>query len=201
MRVLIAEDDAPSRRILQALLTRWGYEVISAADGSEAWRLLCQPDHPHLVVLDWMMPGMEGPEIARRLRLRGPEKPYYTIIMTARNSGDSASSALDTGADDFIGKPFDHDELRARVAVGFRMNGLQKRLLVTIQNLQQSLDRVKQLEGIIPICMYCKKIRDDDDSWNQLEQYITNHSEAQFTHGVCPKCSAEQIELLEKYLP
>jgi DNA-binding response OmpR family regulator len=188
MDILIAEDDAPSRLMLQSLLTTWGYTVISARDGDEAWNMLCEPEHPQLVVLDWMMPGIEGPEIVRRLRERSPEKPYYAIIITTRSNRDSAASALNSGADDFVEKPFHNDELRARVAVGYRMNCLQTALSDHIRELRQSLDQVKLLEGIIPICMYCKKIRDDQDSWQQMEIYITEHSEAQFSHGICPKC-------------
>lgn len=197
MNVLIAEDDAPSRLMLQSLLGRWGYTVATACDGNEAWQILCEPDHPQLVILDWMMPGIEGPEIVRRLREREPETTYYAIIITSRSSSDSAARVLNAGADDFVGKPYDHDELRARVAVGCRMNTLQKALSSHIQELRQTLDRVKQLEGIIPICMYCKQIRDDQKTWNQLEQYITDHSEAKFSHGICPHCAEEQMALLK----
>ena len=197
MKVLIAEDDASSRLMLQSLLTKWGYDVISAGDGNEAWTILCEPEHPQLVVLDWMMPGIEGPEIVRRLREREPEKSYYAIIITSRSNKDSATLALDSGADDFVGKPYDNDELRARVAVGYRVRTLQKALSDRIIDLRQTLDRVKQLEGIIPICMYCKKIRDDQDGWNQLEQYISDHSEAVFSHGMCPKCAEEQMEIIK----
>jgi CheY-like chemotaxis protein len=196
MNILIAEDDAPSRLMLQSLLAKWGYTVTSAHNGDEAWRILCEPEHPHLVVLDWMMPGIEGPEIVRRLRERALEKPYYAIIITSRNNKDSAAKALNSGADDFVGKPFDHAELRARVAVGYRMNCLQKTLSDHILHLRKTLDRVKQLEGIIPICMYCKQIRDDRDGWNQLEQYISDHSEARFSHGICPHCAEEQMKII-----
>jgi DNA-binding response OmpR family regulator len=196
MNVLIAEDDDLSRLLLQSLLTTWGYTVTAACDGDEAWNILCEPEHPHLLVLDWMMPGIEGPEIVRRLRKRDFEQPYYAIIITSRSDKDSAASALNIGADDFVGKPFDNDELRARVAVGHRMNSLQKVLSDHIRDLKTTLDQVKQLEGIIPICMYCKKIRDDHDSWQQLEKYISEHSEALFSHGMCPSCAEEQIALL-----
>ena len=198
MNILIAEDDAALRLMLQSLLSKWGYTVTTAADGDEAWRVLCTPEHPRLVILDWMMPGIEGPEIVRRLREREPEESYYAIIITSRSSKDCAASALNSGADDFIGKPFDNNELRARVAVGCRMNALQKTLFDHIQELKQTLDRVKQLEGIIPICMYCKKIRDDQDGWNQLERYISDHSEAKFSHGICPHCEEEQMNIIMK---
>ncbi|MEI6208793.1 MAG: response regulator transcription factor [Desulfuromonadales bacterium] len=201
MKILVADDDAPSSFILHSLLTSWGYDVISVNDGNAAWNVLCEPEHPQLLLLDWMMPGMEGPEIVRRLRHRAPEKTYYSIIITSRNDTDSVASALNAGADDFISKPFDNNELRARVSVGYRTNGLQVALSKHVEDLSQALKRVRQLEGIIPICMYCKKIRDDHNSWNQLEQYISNHSEAKFSHGICPKCYEEQMEIVRTRKP
>ena len=123
---------------------------------------------------------------------------YYSIIITSRTDKDSAASALNAGADDFIAKPFDNNELRARVKVGYRTNCLQKALSEHILDLDQALSRVKQLEGIIPICSYCKKIRDDKNSWQQLEQYITEHSEAMFSHGMCPDCFEEQMKIIKK---
>ena len=197
MKVLIAEDDAPSRLMLQSMLTTWGYTVTAAGDGNEAWKILCEPEHPHLVILDWMMPGIEGPEIVSRLRERAPDGTYYAIIITSLSNTDSAATALDAGADDFVGKPLNIVELRARIAVGCRMCSLQNTLSEHIRELELSLNRVKQLEGLIPICMYCKKIRDDQDSWQQLEKYITEHSEALFSHGICPKCYEEQMENIE----
>lgn len=198
MKILVAEDDAPSRFMLQSLLTSWGYSVITAADGTEAWQILSEPDHPQLLLLDWMMPGIEGPEIVRRLRARTPKKTYYSIIITSRSDSSSAVSALNSGADDFVGKPFDNYELRARISVGYRTNVLQSALAEHIKDLSDALARVRQLEGIIPICMYCKKIRDDHDSWQQLETYISQHSEALFSHGMCPECYKKEMEKLEK---
>jgi Response regulators consisting of a CheY-like receiver domain and a winged-helix DNA-binding domain len=198
MKVLIAEDDASSRMMLASLLTKWGYTVILACDGNEAWRILSEPEHPHVVILDWIMPGIEGPEIVQLLREREPGQLYYAIIITTRGTKDSAVSAMDRGADDFVGKPFDIAELRARIAVGCRINGLQNALSEHLQKLEDTLARVKQLEGIIPICMYCKKIRDDHNSWNQLEQYISGHSEAEFSHGICPRCAEEQQAIITK---
>lgn len=126
MNVLIAEVDTALRLMLTTLLTEWGYTVTSAKDGDAAWEILCATEHPHLVILDWMMPGIEGPEIVRRLREREPDKLYYAIIMTSRDGIGSA--ALDSGADDFVGKPFDRDELQARVAVGKRVSRYQSQL-------------------------------------------------------------------------
>lgn len=197
MKILIADDDAPSSFILKSLLTSWGYEVRTASDGTEAWSILCEPDHPHLLLLDWMMPGIEGPEIVHRLRQRTSEIPYYAIIITSRTDSNSAANALNSGADDFISKPFDNNELRARVSVGYRTNCLQTALSEHVRDLSQALARVRHLEGIIPICMYCKKIRDDQDSWHQFEKYISDHSEALFSHGMCPQCAEKQMEELK----
>ena len=201
MKILVADDDAPSVFIIKSLLTSWGYDVRTAADGNEAWDILCEPEHPRLLLLDWMMPGVEGPEIVRRLRQRTSEKPYYAIIITSRHDSDSAASALNIGADDFICKPFDNNELRARILVGYRTNRLQVALSEHVKDLSAALARVRQLEGIIPICSYCKKIRDDQNSWQQLEKYISEHSEALFSHGACPDCVAKQMKIIEDMKP
>jgi len=193
MKILIAEDDAASRLMLQSLLTKWGYEVVAACDGNEAMRLLSEPGHPHLVVLDWMMPGLEGPQIVRQLRARESVKQYYYAIIITALASNTAANALNSGADDFINNPFDHDELRARVAVGVRVVELQTSLADHVEHLTQSLARIKRLEGIVPICMYCKRIRDDKDSWSQMERYISDHSEAQFSHGICPECYKQEL--------
>ena len=145
MKVLIAEDDAPSRLMLQSLLTKWGYAVTVAADGDEAWRILCEPKHPLLVILDWMMPGIEGPEIVRRLRRIENINPHYIIIMTSASSENAAVQALDAGADDFIGKPFNHNELRARIAVGYRVKGLQQALADKLHKLETATVTISRL--------------------------------------------------------
>ena len=199
MNVLIAEDDDLSRLLLTTLLTEWDYNVTAAVDGNEAWKILSEPDHPHLLLLDWSMPGMEGPEIVQKLKQRLPVQPYYAIIITSRNNKNAAASALEAGADDFISKPFDSSELRARVSVGGRTCRLEMAMAQQIIDLNEALSRIKQLEGIVPICSYCKKIRDDEDNWQRLESYISQHSEAQFSHGICPECYKEQMKVIENF--
>ena len=195
MNILIAEDDAVSRRLLSAFLTKWGYNVVAASDGAEAWQLLEQPDAPPLAVLDWMMPNMDGLEVCRRVRsLDG--HPVYLIMLTARNRREDVVQALEAGADDYVGKPFDQAELRARVHVGARLVGLQRQLAGHVSELQLALSRVAQLEGLIPICAYCKRVRNDDTYWQQVESYIADHSGARFSHGVCPDCYEKLLEEL-----
>jgi two-component system chemotaxis response regulator CheY len=148
MNVLIAEDDAPSRIMLQSLLTTWGYTVTATCDGGEAWRILCEDQHPLLVILDWMMPEMEGPEIVRRLREKEDSNPHYIIIMTSANGNNAAAEALDAGADDFIGKPFNINELRARIAVGHRVKCLQQSLSDKLHSLEAATDTIMRLARI-----------------------------------------------------
>lgn len=129
MRILIAEDNLTSRRILESILVKWNYDVISACDGNEAWEMLQEKDHPKLIILDWMMPGINGVEICRRLRQVEAVKPIYIILLTARDEKNDIIEGLGAGADDYIPKPFDKDELRARIDVGRRVVELQRALL------------------------------------------------------------------------
>ena len=129
MKILIAEDNSTSRRILETILVKWNYDVISASDGNEAWEMLQEKDPPKLIILDWMMPGINGVEICRRLRLKDHVEPKYIILLTARDEKNDIVEGLGAGADDYIAKPFDKDELRARIDVGRRVIELQTALL------------------------------------------------------------------------
>jgi len=188
VRILIADDDAVSRHMLEATLQKLGYVTVVAGNGAEAWTLLQDEDAPRLAILDWMMPGMDGPEVCRRARAAPRTPPPYIILLTTRDSRADVVAGLDAGADDYMAKPFDREELRARVGVGVRMVELQQSLADRLRDLEDALARVKQLQGLLPICSYCKKIRDDGNYWNQVETYISAHSGAQFSHGICPDC-------------
>jgi phosphoserine phosphatase RsbU/P len=190
MRVLIAEDEPVSRRLLNATLLRWGYEVTVATDGAEAWSILQRPEAPSLVVIDWLMPGMDGVELCRRARKDSRLNTSYIILLTSRSSKDDIVQGLEAGADDYITKPFDNAELRARIQVGARVIHLQSALAERVRELESALSQVKQLHGLLPICCYCKKIRDDRNYWHQVESYVANHTDVRFSHGICPECSA-----------
>jgi sigma-B regulation protein RsbU (phosphoserine phosphatase) len=192
MRILIAEDDRISRRFLEHALATWGYEVQSTADGDEAWAALERPDPPRLALLDWVMPGLQGTEICQRVRQRTDAVPVYIILLTSRTAKEDIVAGLRAGADDYLTKPFDAEELRARVQVGVRLIELQQRLAAQVDELAQALLHVKQLRGLLPMCAWCKKIRNDSNYWQRLEVYIVEHSDAQFSHGICPDCYAQQ---------
>ena len=194
MRVLVVDDEPIVRRLLETSLVSWGYEVISAAGGEEAWGVLQREDAPSLAILDWTMPGMDGLELCTKVRaLPKPTKPYL-IFVTAKARTQDIVRGLEAGGDDYIVKPFNRDELRARVRVGVRMLELQAILADRVRELEDALARVKQLQGLLPICSYCKKVRDDRNYWQQVETYIEGHSDAQFTHGICPECREKYVE-------
>ena len=194
MRVLIAEDDPISRRLLEATLERWGYEVVVTADGAEAWQALQRPDPPPLAILDWMMPGLDGVEVCRRVRGAGSPTPPYLILLTAKGRREDTVAGLEAGADDYITKPFDREELRARVKVGARLTELQQSLAERVRALEEALTQIKALRGLLPICAYCKRIRDDKNYWQEVEGYISAHSDAQFSHGICPSCYERVVQ-------
>jgi len=188
VRILIAEDDAVSRKILEAKLAKWGYSVVATCDGNEAWHFLKQQDAPELAILDWMMPGMDGPEVCRMLRTLSKPDPTYVLLLTARDRREDILEGLQAGADDYVIKPFDPDELQARVQVGVRIVSLQRALAERVRELEAALSQVKRLQGLLPICSYCKKIRNDQNYWQQVDGYLSEHSGARFTHGICPEC-------------
>ena len=200
MRILVADDDRIAATVLAQTLRRWEFDVTVASDGAEALRHLQSAGRtPMLAILDWMMPHLEGTEVCRRVRVEMPLANMYLLLVTARESRGDVVAGLDAGADDYIIKPFDPEELRARVAVGARVLGLQQKLAERVEELQTALSNVKQLRGLLPICSYCKRIRGDDQYWQQVEGYVAEHSDAQFSHGICPPCyekvSAEIDEL------
>ena len=190
MQVVIAEDDRVTGEILARTLQRWNYDATLVGDGAQAWEFLRQATVPTLAILDWMMPVLDGPDVCRRVRVELPDANMYLLLVTAREARGDVVAGLDAGADDYIIKPFDPEELRARVAVGVRVIGLQQKLAERVAELQAALSNVKQLRGLLPICSYCKRIRADDQYWQQVEAYIAQHSDAQFSHGICPACYA-----------
>lgn len=188
VKILIAEDDMISRRLLETTLIKWGYEVIVTCDGVAAWELLQSVDPPPLAILDWMMPGLDGLQLCRKIRGIPTSTPPYLILLTAKGRREDIVTGLRAGANDYVTKPFDREELHARVQVGVRIIELQHSLADRVKALEEALARVKQLQGLLPICSYCKKIRDDQNYWQQVENYISKHSEAQFSHSICPDC-------------
>jgi phosphoserine phosphatase RsbU/P len=196
MKILVAEDDAVTRRMLVVTLERLGWDVITADDGNAAWRVfetLKGKDAPEIAVLDWMMPGIEGIEICRRLHTTPGFELVYIILVTSRGGKEDLSYGLAAGANDYITKPFDPAELEARVRVGQRMVKLQRSLAARVTEVEAALAHVQRLQGLLPICSYCKKVRNEANYWEQVESYFTTHSDLDFTHSICPQCTEKML--------
>jgi diguanylate cyclase (GGDEF)-like protein len=137
VRALVADDDTASRLLLQKVLTKWGYDVVMASGGEEAWKILTGDNAPGLAVLDWMMPELDGVEVCRRVRALDMSSPPYLILLTSRGDKQDIATGLEAGAADYVQKPFDHDELRARLLVGRRFAELNRKLLDTQRELRR----------------------------------------------------------------
>lgn len=211
MKVLIADDDAIIRVALGRLLEKWGYDVLQARDGREAWELLCRKDPPRMAILDWMMPEPDGVEICRNLKRETALPFIYTILLSIRREKEDVVKALDSGAHDFLSKPVHTGELRSRIAVGARLvkaeddirlknrelGDMNNQLSRTNRELQSALKEIKTLQRILPICSNCRKVRlehmaaKDPDSWVTMEEYISSRTETEFSHSFCPVCAVK----------
>ncbi len=194
MRILVAEDGKVDRLRLEKILSEWGFEVESFRDGNKTMARLSEPDPPRLCILDWVMPGIEGTELCRRIRETFPEESFYLIILTARQGIDNVIEGLSAGADDYVTKPFVSRELRQRIDVGVRVLGLEQLLNKKVNQLEEALEDVKSLQGLLPICSYCNKIRNDEDYWEKVETYITRHANVEFSHSICPTCYEQHVQ-------
>jgi DNA-binding response OmpR family regulator len=186
--LLIADDDPLARRALAGILAQAGYDVLTATDGAQAWDIMQGAAPPPVVVLDWMMPGLDGPAVLRQIRADPRLANTYVLFLTVKQAPGDISASLDAGAQDFVSKPFEPEELLARINVAFRTVELQEQLARRVRELEEALRRISQLEGILPICSRCKKIRDAGNQWTTVEHYLTDHAPVTFTHGFCPEC-------------
>jgi DNA-binding response OmpR family regulator len=193
-RVLIADDDVIARRFLESAVRQSGYEVTVVSSGDEAWRVLSSRDVPTIAVLDWMMPGLTGLDLCEKVRAANLPVPPYLIVLTSRGETGDIVEALRAGADDHITKPFEIAELRALLAVGVRIVTLQQQLTERVQSLEEALAHVQQLQGLIPICAWCRLVRSDGNYWVQVETYLEKRSGLQFTHAICPPCRIKASE-------
>jgi phosphoserine phosphatase RsbU/P len=174
MKVLVVEDDNVSRLILRHSLERLGHEVIEAVDGEQGWSAWLR-EKPRVVVSDWQMPGLDGLSLCRRFRAQPSQEYLYFILLTARGDSEhNRRDAAEAGVDDFMTKPVDMSALWMRLRVAERI------LKYTTQ--------LHRLEEMMPMCSYCKKIRDDSNYWQQIESYLNERTGTEISHSVCPDC-------------
>ncbi len=192
--VLIAEDHDSARSALKSLLEWKGFTVTSVADGQDALEILSAENGPSIALLDWEMPGLSGPEICAAIRNQSAVHYRYLIVITARDGEEDITEAMASGADDFLRKPFGVPEVLARVRNGQRTLRLERSLATRIAELERSLEEGRQLKRLLPICAYCKSIRDDTNYWQEIEQYIHKHTGTDFSHGICPTCMEKVLK-------
>lgn len=200
-KILVVDDESTNIQLMTAAL-KDDYDILTALDGYAAISQL-KEHRPDLILLDVMMPDLSGFDVCSIIKSDEAFADIPVIFLTALDTSEGELLGLELGGIDYLAKPINFSLLKLRVRNHIALkerNDLvkeQRDLLVRQkEELEAALARVKQLEGIIPICMHCKKIRDDQNSWNQLEQYITNHSEARFSHGICPQCLEEQMKII-----
>jgi len=181
-KILLAEDDPVSARILETALSKFGYEPVIARDGAEAWEKFDR-EPVRLIVSDWMMPGLDGLGLCEKVRARGQTLYTYFILLTAnQTSARNYELASAAGVDDFLTKPLDREAIRIRLRVAERI------LKYTAE--------IRQLQEMIPICAYCRKVRDEHDYWDKVESYVQKQTGSRFSHGACPECYEKEMERL-----
>ncbi|MFH1687772.1 MAG: response regulator transcription factor [bacterium] len=193
MRVLVADDSVVYRKSLSSILTGWGYAVQQASDGDDALAQLLASDGPRLALIDPKMPGINQADICRTVRRSDTEYFRYLILLTTGESKADVAAGLDAGADDYVVKPFDHQELRQRMLAGERIVKLETAKHKQIAELTAALDDNKQLRGILPICAWCNRIRDDQAYWRRVEDYFGKYSKTEFAHAICPECNTRDL--------
>jgi DNA-binding response OmpR family regulator len=205
-KVLVTDDGPEIRLMATMLLRRAGYEVLEASTGQECLDVV-QVHHPDLVLLDVMLPDITGIQVCRQIKNDESLKDIFVILASGiQVSSEHQADGLDIGADGYIIRPIPNKEFLARVQAGERIKKAEDALRekerqqqTLISQLEEALTEIKTLKGCIPICATCKKIRDDEGYWNQLEAYISKHTDATFTHGICPACLEQARAEVKKF--
>jgi CheY-like chemotaxis protein len=178
MNVLLVEDDPVTLTLCESFLTGLGHEVVAVDTGEKAWLSLVAGRF-QVIISDWGLPGISGLDLCRRVRERKTAEYPYFIMITSYQGRDKLGEAMNSGVDDFLGKPIDMGSLAIRLRVASRILEFHRQIGV--------------LKGLLPICMYCKKIRNDQAFWETVETYFTAHAGADFTHSLCPDCYSSHI--------
>lgn len=181
VKILLADDDDVSRVLAARALSDAGYDVVHVSDGAQAWSVLDNSVAPRLLVLDWMMPHINGIELCRKIRTPPSGPAYYIILLTSKGEQSDILEGFEAGADDYLTKPFAKTELSARGHVGGRIVDLQKKPIIKNRALKNATNAVKKLQSNIPVCMYCRKINAEDNELQHLEVYIENETETQLS--------------------
>jgi sigma-B regulation protein RsbU (phosphoserine phosphatase) len=189
VKILIAEDEFTTRMMVQVCLENWGYRVESVTNGNDAWAALQKPDAAHIAILDWEMPELDGVEVCRRVKEMDSVNPPYILLLTSRDSTPDIVKGFDAGADDYMTKPFNDNELRARVRVAERLVRTQSSLSESVIELKAALNQVEMLENGVEVCRQCQKIFSPyDREWHGFRDILENGADPRFIVNTCPEC-------------
>ncbi len=192
--IMVVDDTPANLHLLSKMLQERGYLARPLTDGARALEAV-EAEPPDLILLDIMMPEMSGYEVCEKLKAFEGDQRHLReipiIFISALNEVWDKVKAFKLGGVDYITKPFQEEEVFARLETHLALRNMQKQLETQNTLLQEALDNVKTLKGLLPICANCKKIRDDGGYWNQIEGYLQQHTDALFSHGLCPQCETE----------
>jgi len=189
VKILIAEDEYTTRLMVQVSLEGWGYSVESTEDGDEAWKIFQQEHPPEIAILDWEMPGLSGVELCHKIKNMKRSSPIHVILLTARDSMNDINTGFDAGADDYITKPFNNDELRARIKVAERIVTIQSALNNSLRELKQALDVIDTYQEQIFVCPVCNSLESFDGTWRKPSELLAYPVDPRFVQGHCPECN------------
>ena len=191
IQILIVDDDPDVLFATTRIVKSGGYPVLSATSGEECMTMV-QKHKPDLILLDVVLPDAEGLSICKKIKADPDLKPPFVVLLSGvKIASDLRAEGLESGADGYIARPISNRELLARVEAMVRIMKAERERDRVIEKLQEALARVKELSGLLPICSFCKKIRDDQGYWEEVDAYIRDHSEVIFSHSVCPACATK----------
>lgn len=186
-KVLVVDDNAANIDVMLTFLEGDGYDLSVATSGEMALKI-ARHSLPDLILMDIMMPGMDGLETCRELKADSATAQIPIIFVTAKKEVEDIVKGFRSGGVDYISKPFRQEEMQSRVSTHIRLRKMMLAQERLIKQLNNALAEVNTLQGLLPICSYCKNIRNEEGEWQKLEKYIREHSEANFSHGICDKC-------------
>ncbi len=204
-KILVVDDDPETLLLTSMILEKAGYEVLEASTGEQSLQVV-RTQRPDLILLDVMLPDISGMDVSRQIKADADLRDTFIILLSGvQVSSEYQADGLNVGVEGYITRPVSNKELLARVRAMERIKRAEdalrekeKELMESVTALKGALAQIKTLQGLIPICASCKKIRDDRGYWNQLEIYITQHTDAVFTHGICPDCAAKELAKIKK---
>ncbi len=199
IKILVVDDDPDILFATSRVIKKAGYQTFTADSGKEAMEAV-KTIVPDLILMDVVMPDAEGPDLCRRIKNDPNFKGIYVLLTSGtRVESEQQADGLDSGADGYIARPLSNRELLSRVDSMVRILRAERERDLLIIELKKAISEIKQLSGLLPICSHCKKIRDDKGYWSQIESYIRDHSDAEFSHGICPDCAKEHYPEFDLY--